>query len=66
MATVIAGREIIEAKDQWTEIKGLYFRFWDGKLFRKEIGENFYCGCEIKHVSLNNRGGFLLAEEWVS
>jgi hypothetical protein len=66
MSTIIAGREIIDSKDKWTKIKDFYFRFWDGKLFRKEINDIFYDGYQIKCVHLNNRSGFLVAEEWVS
>jgi hypothetical protein len=54
--------QIITAKDQWTPItKTISARIWDNKLWRKETGDQFYGGYQIKFCHIDSR----IAREWL-
>jgi hypothetical protein len=55
--------DVVQAPDQWTEKDTVYsFRVWRDRLYRKELGEAFYGGYQIKYVSLANTR---LVAEWL-
>lgn len=62
LATENGPTQIVEAADRWTRKDAkLSFRVWNGRLYRREEGERFYAGYQVKYVSLANER---LVKEW--
>lgn len=54
--------QTITAKTEWTPVsKTISARIWDGRVYRKEMGEQFYGGHQIKAVVLDSP----LGREWL-
>jgi hypothetical protein len=60
---MLALSDVVVAPDQWTKKDSVYsFRVWRDRLWRREEGEMFFGGYQIKYVSLHNTR---LVEEWL-
>ena len=57
-------QQVIKARTEWTDVNGTpySFRVWDGKLWRRELGAQFYGYSQILTIPTGAR----LAKEWLA
>lgn len=62
---IIKGINIPESPDTWVHYKGNSFRVWNGCLFRKQYGPQFFDGYQINIARLISPRFNSIAEEWL-